>query len=172
MDQELLVWIILAALFVVTELATVAFVALYLALGSVAAAIVAYGGGDLAWQLAAFVVASIVLLLLTRPVLKSRLEGEDIPTNVHQLVGKVGIVTITIDEQVSTGQIRIGTEYWTARLAEDVDHGVSMVPVDARVTVVAVSGVTARVVPFQASAAAPTAVPGIAPVPTPAPEQA
>lgn len=145
MDSELVLWIVLAATLAVLEIATMAFVALYFAIGAVAAAIVAWLDGGLEWQLLAFAVTGIVLMLLTRPLLKRKLESPAVHTNVDRLVGKGGIVTIPIDNDANTGQIRVGTEYWTARLPDDSVN--TAVPVDARVTVVAVEGVTARVMP-------------------------
>jgi membrane protein implicated in regulation of membrane protease activity len=142
MEQYVIFWVIAATAFVVLEVVTVAFVALYVALGSVAAAIVAGAGGELIWQLLAFVIAGVVL---TRPVLKGKLEGENVATNVDRMVGKSGIVTIAVDNDANTGQIRVGTEYWTARLPEESTVG--SVPVDGRVSIVAIEGVTARVLP-------------------------
>lgn len=144
MDQYLLVWIGLAVLFAVAELATVAFVALYFAIGAAAAAVVAGMDGGFAWQLLAFIVTAVALLAITRPFLKSHLErGTNTLTNVHSMVGKTGIVMIPIDNDANTGQIRVGTEYWTARVAVDAPSGA--IPVDARVRIEAVEGVTARV---------------------------
>lgn len=145
MDEYLLVWIGLTVLFAVVELATVAFVALYFALGAAAAAVVAGMGGSFTWQLLAFIVSALLLLAITRPFLKAKLEhGTTTLTNVHGMVGRHGIVTIPIDNDENSGQIRVGTEYWTARLADGSSEG--PVPVDARVTIVAVEGVTARVI--------------------------
>lgn len=142
-DPWLITWIVLAALFAVTELATVAFVALYLSLGAAVAAIIAALDGGLPWQLLGFILTGGVLLVLTRPVLKKRLELPDVLTNVHRVIGRTGMVTIPVDNNSNTGQIRIGTEYWTARTPEDV-HGAT-IPVDARVRVLTIEGVTARV---------------------------
>lgn len=144
MDSHLVLWIVLAAAFIALEVATMAFVAIYFALGAIAAAIVAWLDGGLEWQLLAFSVAGIALLALTRGLLKRTLESPDIATNVDRMVGKGGIVTIPIDNDASTGQIRVGTEYWTARWPEDQNGGT--IGVDERVTIVAVEGVTARVV--------------------------
>ncbi|MCW2925331.1 MAG: NfeD-like C-terminal, partner-binding [Thermoleophilia bacterium] len=154
-DSYLILWIIIAAGFAVLEIATMAFVALYFSLGAVAAAIVAALDGGLVWQLTAFIAAGVVLLALTRPVLKRRLESPDVPTNVDRMVGKGGIVTIGIDNDANTGQVRVGTEYWTARTPED--GPATVVPAGARVTIVSVEGVTARVLPRPETAAAPTA---------------
>lgn len=145
MDQWLIIWIVAAAAFAILEVATLTFVAVYIALGAVAAAITAWAGGSVAWQWGAFIAFTIVLLLLTRPLLKRKLETPDIATNVDRLVGRGGIVTIEIDNDANTGQVRIGTEYWTARLPEDSEPQV--IPVDTRVSVVSIEGVTARVLP-------------------------
>ena len=153
MDSVLLTWIVLAALFAVVELATTAFVSLYLALGAIAAAIVAAADGDELWQIVAFVVTGLVLMAATRPVLKRRLETPDVPMNVDKVIGKTGIVTIVVDNDSNTGQIRVGSEFWTARRPEDSTEP-PLMP-GTRVRVISVQGVTARVEPLM-SAAAPS----------------
>lgn len=146
MDTQLLTWIALAVLFSVAELATMAFVALYFAIGSVVAAVIAGTTNlDLPWQLAAFTASGLTLLALTRPFIKGKLEGETMPTNVHSVAGKSGIVTIPIDNNENTGQIRIGSEYWTARL--DTDTTEKRLEEHAHVIVERVEGVTAWVKP-------------------------
>ncbi|MEO6867413.1 MAG: NfeD family protein [Gaiellales bacterium] len=148
MDTWLITWIVVAAAFTILELATMAFVAIYIAVGAAAAAMVAWAGGNVGLQLAAFSATAVVLMLLTRPVFKRKLEAPNIATNVDRMVGRGGVVTITIDNDANTGQVRIGTEYWTARLPEDA--AVNTIPVDARVSVIAIEGVTARVLPREA----------------------
>jgi membrane protein implicated in regulation of membrane protease activity len=139
----LVMWAIIAVVFIVLEMATFAFVALYVAAGAFVAAIVALLGGNIVLQVAAFAVSGIVLLLLTRPVLMRKLQKGEVLSNVHWLVGKRGIVTIAIDNDAGTGQIRVGTEHWTAR---NLDAEASEpIPVDAKVDVISVEGVTAYV---------------------------
>ena len=148
MDTQLIVWIILAAVFAMLELATLAFVSLYLSAGAIAAAIGAALGLGITGQLLLFVGVGIVLMAMTRPVLKRRLESPDVPMNVSRIVGKGAIVTIPIDNDQNTGQIRVGTEYWTAR--RDSAHPGEPIPADAHVNIVSVEGVTALVVPRDA----------------------
>lgn len=149
----LLLWIIIAAALAVTELLTMALIAMYFAIGAAAAALVAWLDGHVALQLVAFAATGIVLLLISRPILKGRLESPTVHTNVDRMVGKRGIVTIPIDNDANTGQIRVGTEYWTARWVEDATA--APIPVDTRVEIVAVDGVTARVrVPLPPAGAA------------------
>jgi membrane protein implicated in regulation of membrane protease activity len=143
MDNWVVIWGSLAALFVIVEVLSVNFVAIYFALGAMSAAIVAGLGGNVALQMLAFSATAIALMVMTRPVLKRKLEPPTIETNVNRLVGKGGIVTIAIDNDANTGQIRVGTEYWTAR--STAPDPAPMIPVDARVSVESVEGVTARV---------------------------
>lgn len=143
MEDWMIIWAVAAAAFVIVEVVTVTFVAIYFAVGAAVAALVAYMGGGFALQLLAFALTGIALMVMTRPVLKRKLEAPDIATNVDRMVGKGGIVTIPIDNDANTGQIRVGTEYWTARVAGD-GEGV-VLPVDTRVVVQNVEGVTARV---------------------------
>lgn len=145
MEGYVILWIAIAAGFVIIEVVTMAFVAVYFAVGAGVAALVAWLGGGLTWQLLAFAATGVVLMAITRPLLKRKLESPNIPTNVDRMRGKGGIVTIAIDNMANTGQIRVGTEYWTARVAEGLPEQV--IPVDARVTVQTVEGATARVLP-------------------------
>jgi membrane protein implicated in regulation of membrane protease activity len=144
-EQAVIVWVVVAVLAVATEMFTMAFVAIYLGLGAAAAAIAAWMDYSTGVQLAVFGIVGIALLLITRPFLAKKIQQPDVRTNVHALVGRRAIVTITVDDDANTGQIRVGTEYWTARHA--VGNDSEAIPVDAKVEVVAVEGVTARVVP-------------------------
>ncbi|MCW2972644.1 MAG: putative integral rane protein [Thermoleophilia bacterium] len=147
MDSALLAWIVVVALFAVTEIATTAFVAIYLALGAGGAAIVAAFDGSYALQFGVFVIVGVVLMLLTRPFIKRKLETPDMPMNVDKVVGKTGIVTIAVDNDSNTGQIRVGTEFWTARRPDETPEGGALAA-GSRVRVISVEGVTARVEPI------------------------
>lgn len=145
MNEALIIWVVLAVAFAVTELATMAFVALYFALGAVAAAVLAGFDVAVVWQVLAFVVTGVALLAMTRPFLKHRLEPAAYATNVDRMAGRSGVVTIPIDNHANTGQIRVGTEFWTARMDDTVAS--EIVSSDSTVRILRVEGVTAYVVP-------------------------
>ncbi len=139
------IWVAIGLAALGIEAMSLDFVLLYFGVGALVTAVSAALGGNPAVQALVFALSSIVLLLVTRPTLKrlaSRSGG--VATNVHTVAGKRGIVTIAIDNDASTGQIRIGTEYWTARSVTD---GGAEIPVGATVHVHEVAGVTARVSP-------------------------
>jgi membrane protein implicated in regulation of membrane protease activity len=143
----LAVWLVIALVLVGLELATLAFIALYLAVGSVAAAIVGASGGNIAVQVLVFAIVSIATLVLTRAPLKKALDRTpQVVSNALTVVGKHAMVTVPLAEGPGhRGQIRVGTEYWSARSNDD-----QPIAVGTTVEVVGIEGVTAlvrRVVP-------------------------
>ncbi len=132
------VWIVLALLLVAIETFTVAFIGIYLAAGALCAAVVAALDGALWLQLVVFAVVSAGTLLLTRPALRSRFVNAPlIPSNVPALVGRRGVVVVPIPAGTGgRGQVRVGTEDWSARSSDEraIESG-------ATVEVVAVEGV-------------------------------
>jgi membrane protein implicated in regulation of membrane protease activity len=137
------IWVAVGLAALGIEAMSLDFVLLYFGVGALITAIAAAVGGNPAVQAVVFALSSVVLLLVSRPSLKRLANrSSDVATNVHTVAGKRGIVTIAIDNDASTGQIRIGTEYWTARSAVE---GGEEIPVGAKVHVHEVVGVTARV---------------------------
>jgi membrane protein implicated in regulation of membrane protease activity len=136
------VWLVIALVLVGIELLTLAFIALYLATGAVAAAIVGGLGGNVLLQLLALAVVAIGTLVLTRRPLMRLLDRTPIVTsNALTVVGKRAVVTVGIAAGPGhRGQIRVGTEYWSATAT-----GEQAIPEGATVEVVALEGVTAVV---------------------------
>ena len=143
------VWLLVAVALVVAELLTLQFVALYLAVGAVAAAVAGGLGAGVGIQLAVFAVVSVGSLLLTRRPLRHALsKTPPVVTNAPTVVGKRAVVTRPIlPGPGSRGQVRVGTEEWSARgEAENaIDEGVT-------VDVIAIDGVTLVVRPVEADA--------------------
>jgi membrane protein implicated in regulation of membrane protease activity len=152
-DVEVTVWLVVAVALLVAEATTTAFVAAYFAIGALLAALAAALGAPLWAQGLEFVVVSLGLLVLTRQLVMRGLGKQTGPRmNVYALEGQQGIVTIPIDNDAATGQIRVGSEFWTARCVDELP---APIPVGAKVDVVDVRGVTARVRPQTPLPAAP-----------------
>lgn len=143
---QLVVWGVIALLLLGAEMVSFAFVSVYFAVGAVVAGALAFATDNVIWQGLAFAVVSLVSMFATRHLVMGRLSPTPTASNANTVVGKRGVVTIEIDNDASTGQVRIGTEYWTARqsIGGTVVEG-DCIPVNEKVQVVAVQGVTARV---------------------------
>ncbi len=151
----MLFWWIAGVLFLVLELFTLSFVLVYFGLGAIVAALAGTLGMPLAGQTGIFCAVSLGLLFTTRPYIVRMVQKAPYrPSNVETLTGKIGIVTIPISNDASTGQVRIGTEFWTARTDADVAEPI---PSGTKVRILGVEGVTARVVAAEELAASPSA---------------
>jgi membrane protein implicated in regulation of membrane protease activity len=133
------VWLAIAGALVVIELLTLAFVALYVAVGAIAAAIAAALGAGFGLQLLVFAAVSVGSLLLTRrPLLAMMKRQPQIPSNAPTVVGKHAVITREIGAGTGQrGQARVGTEDWSAR-SESEDA----MPVGVTVEVIFIDGVT------------------------------
>jgi membrane protein implicated in regulation of membrane protease activity len=138
------VWVVLALILIALETVTVAFIGIYLGIGALCAAAVAALGGALWLQLVVFAVVSAVTLLVTRPALRSRFVNAPlVPSNVPALVGRRGVVVVEIPPGTGgRGQVRVGTEDWSARSSDE-----AVIEAGATVEVVAVEGVAVIVRP-------------------------
>ena len=151
----MLYWWIAGVLFVILELFTLSFVLAYFGLGAIIAAIAGTLGVPIAGQTAVFCAVSLGLLFTTRPYILRLVQRTPYrPSNVETLSGKTGIVTIPISNDSSTGQVRIGTEFWTARTDTDLHEAV---PAGTKVRVLGVEGVTARVTAIEERTASASA---------------
>lgn len=113
-------WIILAGIFFIIEMATIGFLVFWFGIGALIAMIVSLFTSNLAIQTTVFVLSSTVLLFFTRPFVNkfSKKDGE-VQTNAYSIIGKRGIVIKDIDPIAGKGQVKIGTEVWSAKSADD-----------------------------------------------------
>jgi len=139
-----LIWLIVGIVMLGAEALSLDFVLVYFGIGALGAAAAAALGAPAWFQLVEFVLVSGVLLVLTRPTAKRWIaNAPGYRSNVAAIEGRAGIVTIEIDNDASTGQVRLGTEHWTARALPDC----APIGVGIRIEVVEVAGVTALVRP-------------------------
>src|SRR5205085_12546446 len=113
-------WVIAAGAFGIGEMLTTSFFLAPFALGAgIAAAVDAAGAGGLpAWI--AFVVVSLLTLLVIRPIAISHMKvPPEIRTGAAALVGKNAIVLERIANREGVGCVKIDGEVWTARAYDD-----------------------------------------------------
>jgi membrane protein implicated in regulation of membrane protease activity len=145
-------WLLVALVLLGAEALTLQFVLLYFGLGALVAAAVSPFLSTVGQGLV-FALSAVVLMVLTRrPVLAYARGQRDVATNVDTVTGRSAVVTIAVDNHANTGQVRVGSEYWTARTPGDDDPAIA---VGIIVSIESVAGVTARVVPRQAAAVIP-----------------
>jgi membrane protein implicated in regulation of membrane protease activity len=117
----LVIWLVVALVLVGVELATLAFIALYLAVGAVGSGIASLAGAELPLQVLVFAVVAIGSLVLTRkPLMRSLGKTPAVVSNAPTVLGKRAVVTVAVDAGPGQrGQVRVGTEYWSARSEDE-----------------------------------------------------
>jgi membrane protein implicated in regulation of membrane protease activity len=113
-------WIVLAGVFFVIEAFTIGFLVFWFGIGAILAMIVSFFTDSLLIQTLVFLISSTVLLFFTRPFVNKFSENKETQTNAFSIIGKKGIVTKTIDPITGQGQIKVGSEVWSAKSKNEV----------------------------------------------------
>ena len=114
------IWLLVAIILVILEIATAGFGVICFAIGAGFAAFIAGLGGNLTWQIIVFAAVSLLTFIFLRPVVIRFLEkrSKDVKTNADALVGRKGIVSERIDAAQHTGRVAIDGDDWKA-VSED-----------------------------------------------------
>lgn len=134
---QVVAWLLLAAIFIVIEIISLGLTTIWFAGGSFVAAIAGACGAGLPVQIVLFLVVSVALLVLTRPLAVKHLDNKTEKTNAEALVGKTAVVLQEIHNLRETGQAKVNGMEWTARAKEDSQ----IIPEGEVVTIVAIEGV-------------------------------
>lgn len=129
-------WVVVAILFGIAEVASVAFYAAFLALGALTAAAAAALGATVVVQAVVFLGVAILGIGLVRP-LATRMRGPKLVSGAGGMIGQEVIVVEPILGPHQPGHITIAGERW---LAESVDG--SPVPEGATVKIIEIRGLT------------------------------
>ena len=126
-----IVWLIIAVALAIIELVTINLVCVWFVVSAVAAIFVSLATDSIVIQLAIFVIAGVVLMLLTRPMLMKRLGKSNEKTNLDRVVGMQGIVTESI-EPLKVGEVKVDGKLWSAvsDILIEKDEVVEIVSID------------------------------------------
>ncbi|HHV31093.1 MAG: NfeD family protein [Ruminococcaceae bacterium] len=138
------IWLAVIVAAAIIEGSTAQLVSIWFVIGGLGALIAQLCGAELWLQTVIFAVITLLTLLATRPLVKKLLRVKHVDTNVGRYIGKVGIVTAEINNQLGTGQVNVMGSIWTARSTDN-----SIVPVGCSVQVKEIEGVKLMVVPMR-----------------------
>ena len=109
-----LFWGILCAVMIIAELASMQLVSIWFALGAVGAFCMTLAGFGFTAQLAVFVLISVLLLLITRPLLKSVRVKQVARMNADKDIGQTAVIIQEVDPALGTGRARTNGVDWIA----------------------------------------------------------
>ena len=131
------IWLIAMVVLLVIEGIVPGLVSIWFAAGALVALLAAWLGAPLWLQIVLFILVSLVLLLLTRPLAKKYVNSRTTPTNADRIIGQDCIVKEEIDNLRGTGAVAVDGKVWTARM--DTQDG--RAPVGSVVQAVRIEGV-------------------------------
>lgn len=124
------------------EAATAQLVSIWFAGGGLAGLIAHFLHAPFWLQVIAAAVATLILLLATRPLVRRFLRGKETRTNADRVVGRTAVVTEPIDNVLAKGRVSVLGSDWMAR---SLDGGA--IPAGAQVRVERIEGVKLIVSP-------------------------
>lgn len=111
-----MIWLISMVILLVIEGVIPGLVSIWFAAGALLALVVSLLDAPLWLQLVVFLVSSLALLVLTRPLAKKYVKARTTPTNADRSIGEDCVVKEEIDNLRGTGAVIVDGKVWTARL--------------------------------------------------------
>ena len=113
-----LIWLGILAALLFIEAITAGLTTIWFAGGALIAFCAGFVGFGLGVQVGTFIVVSLLLLLLTRPLAVKYFNQERQKTNAESLIGQQALVTEDIDTIKAKGQVEIRGQIWSAKTDE------------------------------------------------------
>mgnify|MGYP005784154303 CR=1 FL=1 len=132
-----LFWLVLFVVLALFELATVNLVSIWFSFGALITTFVSLATDNVMIHLAVFTITSILLLLLTKPFVRKLKKKDIVPTNLDQVIGKVGVVTEKIEKD-GIGEVKVLGKKWSAYSDKEIEE-------NSKVKVLSINGVKLNV---------------------------
>ena len=116
--MQTIYWLVLFVILLVIEIFTMGLTTIWFAGGALAAFLAGVLGFGLAVQIVVFLVVSVLLLVLTRPIAVKYFNKERQKTNAESLIGQHGLVLEEVDTLKSTGRVEVNGQEWSAKTDE------------------------------------------------------
>ncbi len=135
------VWASVFVVLLVIELATLNLVTIWFAIGALFALFVSFFIESEVIQILTFILVSVFVLVITKPIMKKVRAKEYIATNSDRVLGSRGIVLEEI-KKYHPGKVKVLGSIWTAVSDEEIS-------VSSEVVVKSIEGVKLRVEKFK-----------------------
>lgn len=119
--MDTIFWLILFVVLLIIEIFTMGLTTIWFAGGALVALLLAFLHLGFPIQIIAFLVVSIVLLVITRPLAVKFFNRERQKTNAESLIGQTAVVLETIDRIHGSGRVEVNGMEWSAKTDESED---------------------------------------------------
>ncbi len=129
-------WLLILAVLILIEIIALNLTTIWFAAGALLAFVLSLFYDSLVLELLLFLVGSLALYYFIRPVILRYFNPKKVKTNYEGVIGKNGLVNITIDNSNGTGKVTVDGQEWSARSFEG-----SIIEEGSEVRIHAISGV-------------------------------
>ncbi len=133
--RYLIFWGVIFVLTLIAEIASMQLISIWFTVGAIGAFIAAMNGVGFPGQLGIFVAISVVLLLVTRPLLAKLRVRQEPRTNADKNIGETAVIIEEVNSALGTGRARTGGVDWIA-----VSETGEILPAETIVVVTRVEG--------------------------------
>lgn len=132
---DLILWGVVLVVMVVAELSTMQLISIWFAAGALASFIVALCGMGMGFQMFVFILVSVLLLSVTRPLFAKFRVGDTQPTNMELDIGKTALIIEEVNNAADKGRARLNGVDWKAVSTDN-----SIIPEGSVVTINDIKG--------------------------------
>lgn len=143
--EAIIFWAVITVLLLIFEAITVQLVTIWFAAGGLVALVASLFSAPFWLQIVLFIVVSLFLLLLTKPLVRKVLKKTMVPTNSDRVIGQIGFVTETINNIEGQGQVNMSGTIWTARSSKEE----KIIEKEAKIKALSIDGVKLIVEPVE-----------------------
>ncbi|BDF35582.1 hypothetical protein CE91St62_36450 [Lachnospiraceae bacterium] len=116
--MQTMYWLVLFVILLIVEILTMGLTTIWFAGGALVAFVAGVLGFGTIVQMIVFVVVSVILLIVTRPIAVKYFNKERQKTNAESLIGQQALVLEDIDTLQSKGRVEINGQEWSAKTDE------------------------------------------------------
>ena len=116
--MQTMYWLIIFVILLIVEIATLGLTTIWFAAGSLTAFVFGVIGFGTTVQLVVFLIVSVLLFAITRPIAVKYFNKERAKTNAESLIGEQALVIEDIDTVLSVGRVDIRGMEWSAKTDE------------------------------------------------------
>ena len=132
-----LFWLVLFIILAIIELMTISLVSIWFSLGALITTFVSLKVDNVMILLGVFTISSILLVVLTKPLVKRFKKRNVVPTNLDMVIGKTATVTEAITKD-GIGEVKVLGKRWSAYSDKNIKE-------NAKVKVLSINGVKLKV---------------------------
>lgn len=139
------IWLIIAGVCLIIEIVTVGFFVFWFAIAALITALLSLFIHNIIAQATIFIIISVILIFLTKPLTDKITKKDKVATNVNALIGQEGTVIKEINSGSNKiGQVKILGDTWSAVTTNDFTNAI---PVGSNVKILKIDGVNLIVEP-------------------------